>query len=309
LAQASFIGDFTSQFSDFLATCACLKGLLCPKPDSKAASGGSKAADVAKEDVPIDENGADDDAGAGPTMSEDILNVRRLSLRRLIFTFEPLMLSFINAAVSLLCIPHAGGCRKGIDLAYFLLENCGISPRIQQTMGQDMFGACLQILFKDDAWSTGLEWDIIDLINSIYCILVLGMTFSSVTTCRSAAVSASQPTVLISDFPRQVMLSIPNVDPRKVQELEVFLTENQVASKVQTKKMRRQYWKDFIGGLISAQRDPSNAAKHRSGGSVFDSKVPQILDIRAKLMDTALIKPHSATEPVLDVDLSRLFDN
>jgi len=88
------------------------------------------------------------------------------------------------------------------------------------------------------------------------------------------------------------------------------LAENQVASRTQTKKMRRQYWKDFIGGLISAQnqRDPSNTASHRSGGSVFDTKVPQILDIRAKLMDTTFIKHSNANEPILDVDLSRLFD-
>lgn len=290
----------------------CTKGLLAPKPEAKTAATASRAkivGEIDKDDGGVLGDNAFDDgdgegggggAAAGTGVSEDIMSVRRQSLKRLVFVFEPLMVSFVNSVLSLLCVPHMGACRKGIDLSYFLLENATVEPRVLAAVGQDVFSACLQILFRDDSWSAGLEWDLIDLINSIYCVLLLGMPFNLVTSKANSAMAAAQHAAAISDTPRSVLCQIPHIDVSQIQTLEAIISVNH------SKKTRRTFWKDFLSTLISANKDPSNIS-HRSGGSYFDVKVPQILDIRAKIMDTTFNKP-AVQEAIVEVDLSKLFD-
>ena len=71
--------------------------------------------------------------------------------------------------------------RRGLSLAEYLIHQCSGPTgdrRLVVALGRDAFSAALCVLLQQEAWSEGMEWEIVDFLTLLYGTLVLGETRS-----------------------------------------------------------------------------------------------------------------------------------
>jgi hypothetical protein len=85
---------------------------------------------------------------------------------------------FVASAVSLVGLPDSTACRKGIALAEHFALQCRGDRRLVSAVGKEAFSAALCVLLQGEAWSEGLELDIVDFLVSVYGLLVFGETLA-----------------------------------------------------------------------------------------------------------------------------------
>eukprot|EP00587_Corethron_hystrix_P001604 CAMPEP_0113303620 /NCGR_PEP_ID=MMETSP0010_2-20120614/3961_1 /TAXON_ID=216773 ORGANISM="Corethron hystrix, Strain 308" /NCGR_SAMPLE_ID=MMETSP0010_2 /ASSEMBLY_ACC=CAM_ASM_000155 /LENGTH=1151 /DNA_ID=CAMNT_0000157649 /DNA_START=890 /DNA_END=4346 /DNA_ORIENTATION=- /assembly_acc=CAM_ASM_000155 len=158
--------------------------------------------------------------------------------------------------ISGLSYPDGYTCRRCIKLCHRVIETCVPDERFTELLGKRMFEAAIKSIVLEPKWMVGIEWDMIALVRDIYCRLVLGQSFMAAaqgagqqqphdTNGRQFIQSKNVSNPLLgggilcspSDFPRQVLVSLPGVTVVDIKNLEENLNENR-SSKAQKDVLR-----------------------------------------------------------------------
>jgi hypothetical protein len=202
---------------------------------------------------------------------------RRAALHHLIFgdVSSPVTAPFVQAVAMLLALPDSAALKTGILLARAIAAHAEKDPRLVPCVGRDFFCAALQTLVRQQKWSAGLEWELLDLLQESFCMLVLGSEISTGgATPTEAARQAKQQQ-------RQQLQQQQGVDygsPVKVL-LEAGISMTAIES-LQTlllgcskQKKRREHFKDFLTPIIehyaaaAAHAAASGSSLSGTGGS------------------------------------------
>mmetsp|Transcript_27917 Transcript_27917/g.26770 ORF Transcript_27917/g.26770 Transcript_27917/m.26770 type:complete len:1397 (+) Transcript_27917:334-4524(+) len=206
-ARKSICVELVKTYGDLLASFACCRGFLAldmptsaayqsaamlgistkvsvnikSQPKANAGGGGKKGkkkAQILKEVVEAEEETSAD--------SSEWLKlhkaVRRKALHHLMMINpryqQAVTAPFVASAVSLVGLPDSTACRKGIALAEHFALQCRGDRRLVSAVGKEAFSAALCVLLQGEAWSEGLEYEIIDFLVSVYGLLVFGETLA-----------------------------------------------------------------------------------------------------------------------------------
>lgn len=119
-------------------------------------------------------------------------------------------------------------CRKTTILADKMVTILHNDPRYYSLLGRDFFVAALQaLLYEIDGHvkEDGLKWELINLTRNIYCRLTLGLM--PVEECKGfdPCNQPQRPDSMLCFFPREILLSLPDVTPANVEAMEIYLRE------------------------------------------------------------------------------------
>lgn len=95
-----------------------------------------------------------------------------------------------------------------------LADKCLLDRGALQLFVGDAWSTCLFVLLRQDQWSVGVEGEVLDFLQRMYCQAVLG--------------EASTPAQLLSVVPRQTLLGLPHVKAEIVVALEKSLQTEKV---------------------------------------------------------------------------------
>ena len=104
---------------------------------------------------------------------------------------------FLKAILALLSFPDSYTCKKGIALSNMLLNRCVSHRHLIPFVAKDIFRAALMVLVQSDKWLVGLEWEIAELLQDIYCRMVLGLCEASDRKKHMEGVDAAPRNVLL----------------------------------------------------------------------------------------------------------------
>ena len=199
---------------------------------------------------------------------------------------------FLKAVLALVSF-DSYTCRKGMALSHMLLERCFSHRHLIPTIGKDLFRAALLVLVQSEKWLVGLEWEIADLLQEVYCQIVLGLR---------EVTDRQKPRHGVDTAPRSVLLDIGTP------VAEVNALEGQLCGVV-SKKKRRDYFKDFVNN--SLRKNPQAfacyywiAERKREEADVQEHKdsTKSVVDIRQRPF-----KPQKPTQQETVFDSSALF--
>jgi len=219
---------------------------------------------------------------------------------------------YMQSIVALLCLPDSSACRVGVQLARNVLVMAQSDTRLVPAVGKDCFAAALSVLLKQERWSTGLEWDLIDFLQETYCTFVLGLELdpgkmeSDVTKTARRTQHEKQADM---QLPLQI-LGAAGAEPAAADALKAQLAG------CTNKKKRREYFKDYLAPLIerhaAGQAGGGDRASGASTDSVFAKKLPAVLNIRTRLASAGNGKSKKAMgvlEGSENFSLANLFDD
>jgi len=190
--------------------------------------------------------------------------------------------------------PDAYTCRRCIAISHRFLENVAWVERYTQLIGQQMFTNSVRMIIAEQKWLVGIEWDLINLIRDVYCRLVLGQYLqhggqgSSNQQARDATGTRYEQTKAVdkplqgggilcipSDLPRQVLASLPGLNPDMILQLENNLREKRSA------KEQKEYLRDLLHTAAKHLQE-SEGTNQQAGvlGRANDSE--SLLSIRDK---------------------------
>ena len=210
---------------------------------------------------------------------------RRAALQTLVMGEQSMAITrpFMQSIVALLCLPDSSACRVGVQLARNLLAQAQTDTRLVPAVGKDCFAAALSVLLKQERWSCGLEWDLIDFLQETYCTFVMGLELDPGKMESDANKAAKK-----LKHERQAEMQLP----AKVLEEAGALRDAAIALNAQltgctNKKKRREYFKDYLSPLIERHAAVQAGGGDRTSGastdSVFAKKLPAVLNIRTRL--------------------------
>lgn len=213
--------------------------------------------------------------------------------------------------IQCLSYPDAYTCRRITRICHRILETAAWHPRYTEILGQRMMSAAVQNLVTEPKWMVGIEWDMINVVRDIYCRLTLGQVVqpggqgaglqqvivSQNPLTYEQAKSADRPLqgggilTTPSDIPRQVLLSLPGIDVRMIQQLDEDLQ----------RKRSAKDQKDFIRDLLRVAADQwseshptgdSSGALDRAAGaeSLLHRGKADVEDIPEKLVTHSMLK-------------------
>lgn len=156
--------------------------------------------------------------------------------------------------------PDAYTCRRMTRICHRILETAAWHPRYTEILGQRMMSAAVQNLVTEPKWMVGIEWDMINVVRDIYGRLTLGQVVqpggqgaglqqtivSPNPLTYEQAKSADRPLqgggilTIPSDIPRQVLLSLPGIDLRMIQQLDEDLKRKRSA------KDQKDFFRDLL---------------------------------------------------------------
>lgn len=138
-----------------------------------------------------------------------------------------------------ICWPNTYLCKRGVQLWSLVVESVFAQPKYYPVIGRDLFGTAISALLQklphietDDA-----KWCIISLLKTIYCLLVLALPL--------VTKSQQPPKEPLCDFPRRILLSLPNVTTDSVVALE-----NELRAELSSRK-RKAIMKEYLEQLLS----------------------------------------------------------
>ena len=156
--------------------------------------------------------------------------------------------------------PDAYTCRRCIAISHRILENVAWVERYTQLLGQQLFTNAVRVAVAEQKWLVGIEWDMINLIRDLYCRLVLGQYLQAGgqgSAMQQGTSSANQQyyeqskalnkplqgggiLCAPSDLPRQVLASLPGINPELVIGMERNLKEKRSA------KDQKEFLRDIL---------------------------------------------------------------
>ena len=80
--------------------------------------------------------------------------------------------TFLGSVIALLSIPDSTCARKGLLLLETLVPLAGTHAELMIPIGREGFQTLLGVLFRQENWSKGLEWECVGLIEAIYTSFV-----------------------------------------------------------------------------------------------------------------------------------------
>jgi hypothetical protein len=190
---------------------------------------------------------------------------RRAALHHLIFGDESSNVTapFLQAVTVLLTLPDSGALKTGILLARAIAAHAEKDSRLVPCVGKDFFSAALQALVMQHKWSAGLEWELLDLLQESFCMLVLGLELSPGATPTEAARLAKQQQRQQQQLSQGVDYGSPvkallqvGIRMPAIENLQRLLLG------CAKQKKRREYFKDFMTPIIEHY-----AAMRAAGGS------------------------------------------
>lgn len=206
-ARKSICVELAKTYGELLASFACCRGFLAlnmptsAAPQSAAMLGISTKVSVSTRSQPKVIAGRGGKKGKGKAqVPREVVEaesdpsvdnsewlkqhkaVRRKALHHLMMSNpryqQAVTAPFVASAVSLVGLPDSTACRLGIALAEHLALQCRGDRRLVSAIGKEAFSAALCVLLQGEAWSEGLELDIIDFLVSVYGLLVFGETLA-----------------------------------------------------------------------------------------------------------------------------------
>ena len=283
--RSLIISNVTKHYADTLLSVLCCRGFMAtPLAELKASK--------AKKNEGVEERVGGgmlgdhfDEDGGEKVDDEEILQARRLSLLRLVIDCDAVRPNFLGSAIALLSIPDSTCAKKGLLLLETLAPMAGAHSELLVPIGREAFQTLLGVLFRQESWSKGMEWDCLGMIEVIYTLFVP----ESVSTEENGM--SQYPRI-----PREILLSL-GVPPGLIEGLEARLRE------LKNKKKRRDALRDFLmevsAGLGGADLDKSVGAKAGATRTMIDVNLGPL---HARIGQNALVRRHQsamATEALL----------
>jgi len=211
------------------------------------------------------------------------------------------------SVVALLCLPDATACRYAVQMAQHLLDLCIADVRFVVTVAKEAFTAALSVLLQQEAWTVGIEWDLIEFLLDVFLMLVMGEGRQPIfVSGGSGAVGTSDCNTSMcahavrSDWPPRILMSVSAV----VTMERIAQLEQQLRSIMQRRK-RRGVMKDFITELVAVVSGSNSTSTSAAAGagmaadgtgtgtaaaatgsllSVAGGGIPLVLDVRHRLV-------------------------
>jgi hypothetical protein len=197
---------------DFIQLMLGLRGGHGPASSSSGSSGSGLGAAVAGAAValPSPKDGSNKDVMAAMERRK----LQKEALTRYVLVEDPqACYPIVMTVVAALSWPDAHTCNRAIMLAQRVVQLVWRDVQFHEVLGRDMFGAAVTTLILEPKWMAGLEWSMLALARDIYVRLVLGQ--------ECADVSQPEPgTVVTTDLPRKVLLSLNGVPAESLAEME-----------------------------------------------------------------------------------------
>jgi len=219
---------------------------------------------------------------------------------------------FMQSIVALLCLPDSSACRVGVQLARHVLAQAQTDTRLVPGVGKDCFAAVLSVLLKQERWSCGLEWDLIDFLQETYCTFVMGLELDPGKMESDAIKTAKR---IHHEKQAEMQLPVRILEEAGASSAAAAALKAQLAG-CTNKKKRREYFKDFLAPLIerhaAGQAGCGDRVSGASTDSVFAKKLPAVLNIRTRLAkagDGKSKKAVSALDGPENFSLANLFDD
>lgn len=212
--------------------------------------------------------------------------------------------------IQCLAYPDAYTCRRLTRICHRILETTAWHPRYTEILGQRMMSAAVQNLVTEPKWMVGIEWDMINVVRDIYGRLTLGQLVqpggqgagiqqaivSQNPFTYEQAKTADRPLqgggilTTPSDFPHQVLVSLPGIDVHMIRQLDEDLK----------RKRGAKDQKDFIRDLLRVAADEwseshpigdSTGALDRAAGaeSLLHRGKADVEDIPEKLVTHSMV--------------------
>lgn len=189
-------------------------------------------------------------------------------------------------------------CRRATILGDKMVSLLHTDGKFHTLLGRDMFSAALQALLHEHVGHVkedGLKWELINLARNIYCRLTLGLM--PVEECKGID-PCNQPTKPASElcfFPREVLLSLPDVTTAHVDTLDGFLREKHSV------KTQKNAFKELIDLPLLAIKHSKALGSPLSGAGKQIQDIPEKLVLQTKEYEAAT-KWQQAHNPNLDTE-------
>ncbi|CAI5742575.1 unnamed protein product [Hyaloperonospora brassicae] len=225
--------------------------------------------------------GTDTDNPKHITSPEDAL------LRDYILTQSPSLPFSIGAIlIQVICWKDTLSCRKAVALGDKLVNALHADAKYHALLGRGIFSAALQGILTEHVGHVkedGLKWEIINLVRNIYCRLALGLT--PVEECKGIdpCNQPLRPASSLCAAPREILLSLPDVEPAQVDALDALMRE-----KHSTKTQKNAFKELLEMPILAFRRDQALAAGSTSPlagvPGTSNESVKRILDLPEKLV-------------------------
>ena len=292
IARISIITELTRTFSEFMSALGLCRGYLSvavPTTPGAVGSNGasSSSSNKAKSGKNANTSGAGGGAGSNPHSKgkkkpskitpvalwepekdtndsrEAQKTARRACLRSLVMgdgvsSPSPVTEPFLQSILTLMSIPDSTAMRTGVMLARSVTIYAQTDTRLITIVGQNYFRAAFIALIKQDSYSSGLEWELLDFLQETYCLFVLGLELNpGIMLSSDMKTYKQQQQRNLSEYqlPAKIMLesglfndTMEGPDPTGgLQALEKL---NNVLRGCTNKKKRREHFKDFLTPMI-----------------------------------------------------------
>jgi len=293
--------EISRAYGDVLQSCLALKGdwalvLANQAKEEQASKRNDSSKLTSGPPNRFNEDGVELNADGTPKLDGQVLIDARKFLRIngichfLLLENEKIAGNITLSIIQCLGYPDAYTCRRAAKVCHRILETVAWSPQYSQLLGQQMFTQAVKNIVTEPKWMVGMEWDIINIIRDIYCRLVLGQVLQfggqgpgqqqpnvagGNADQYEQAKTADRPLqgggvlTTASNYPRQVLSSLPGISVDAVARLEFAMKQKRSA------KDQKDVLRDFLREAADnyEQLNPSPAgggAASAVGSSIFD---------------------------------------
>ena len=275
--------NLTKHYADSLMAVLCCRGFLATplailKASNKGKGKGSSSNDGVDENAAISSinmmisassGSLDESINDEKVVDETHLDARRKCLLQLALGYESFRASFLSSIIAFLSIPDSSCAHKGILMIETLTPFIFTYPQLMIPLGREAFRTLLGVLFRQECWSKGMEWEILSAIEQIYTLMVPESQCTELLSQQEGEGCSSQHPRL----PREVLLTV-GVPMPVLENLESKLKG------VKNKKKKRDTFRDFfmeisprIGGSDLSATVGTNANASRS---MIDVDIPPL---------------------------------
>ena len=281
--RSVIITNLTKHYADSLMAVLCCRGFLAtPLAVMKASNKGKKKGSGSNDGV--DENEAissinmmvstssgslDDSFTDEKAIDDTLLDARKNCLLQLALGYESFRASFLSSTIAFLSIPDSTCAHKGLLMVETLTPLVFNYPQLMIPIGREAFRTLLGVLFRQEKWSKGMEWEILSAIEQIYTLIVPeSQCIELLSQQEGEGCSSKHPRL-----PREVLLSL-GVPTIMVETLEIKLRG------VKNKKKKRDTLRDFLMEISpnvgGADLSSSVGANANASRSLIDVEIPPL---------------------------------
>ena len=289
--------EITRAFCDMLQSCLALKGDWALVLAYQAKEEQAKKINMGPSSKP-NTGGPINADGSPRTAAQSGLDARKLlrinSIPHFLFLEnESIAGNLTLTVIQCMAYPDAYTCRRVTKICHRILEVAAWAPHYANLLGNQMFTQAVKNIVTEPKWMVGIEWDMINVLRDIYCRLVLGQylqpggqgpgiqqaTLPHNPNEYEQSKSVDRPLqgggilTTPSNFPRQVLASLPGINMESIDELDKRMKEKRAA------KDQKDVMRDLLRVAADNLQQIDESRGANGGGSaaagIFDRAIEE----------------------------------